>query len=189
MRPAQVKVVLVGDANVGKTSLLRYLVDQSPLDNPPNTTSIYLTVHRMDVRGRQVSVNLWDTAGEEQYRSLASVYLRSAKGVLVVFDLTCRASLESVNYWLEYVETALDVTPAILVVGNKRDDPGRAINDAEIRDFCTARGVTWVETSAITGENVASCFATLVEAAMETGTRGSGQGVTLSNRVSERVCC
>lgn len=186
----QMKLVLVGDQNVGKTSLLRYLVDQKPLNDPTTTTSIYLTVHQLQVRGNSVNVNIWDTAGEEQYRSLASVYLRSAKGVLIVFDLTARSSFESVQYWLKYIDETLEVTPATIVVGNKCDREDQEVADDRIEEFCRAKGVRFMKTSAATGENVEMVFKQLVEDVLDTVNMGSAPQVQLVHpEPVERICC
>ena len=186
----QMKLVLVGDQNVGKTSLLRYLVDSKPLNDPVATTSIYLTVHQLQVRGNPVNVNIWDTAGEEQYRSLASVYLRSAKGVLIVFDLTARSSFESVQYWLKYIDDTLEVTPATIVVGNKCDCGEQDIADDRIAEFCRTKGVRFMKTSAATGENVQEVFTQLVEDVLDTVNLGNAPQIQLVHpEPAQRICC
>lgn len=188
----QIKIVLVGDQNVGKTSLLRYLVDKKPLECPTATTSIYLTVEQLEVKGKTVSVNIWDTAGEEQYRSLTSVYLRSAKGVLIVFDLTHKQSFESVQYWLNCITDTLELPPVITIVGNKSDRADEQdVDDHQIESFCLSKGITYIKTSAKTGDNVKKCFVNLVEEVIEiTGAVPSSPQVQLLHpEARQRICC
>lgn len=188
----QMKIVLVGDQNVGKTSLLRYLVDKKPLECPTTTTSIYLTVEQLEVKGKTISVNIWDTAGEEQYRSLTSVYLRSAKGILIVFDLSEKKSFESVQYWMNYISDTLDVPPVITIVGNKSDlTEEQDVANEQIENFCQSKGVKYIQTSAKTGYNVSECFVGLVEEVLETAgsTSSSPQVQLVHPEAQQRICC
>jgi small GTP-binding protein len=162
------KVVLVGDQFVGKTSILNYLVEKRSLADVRATNSMYLTLHQMIVHGAQYTLHIWDTAGEEKYRSLASVYLRNARAVLVVFDITIPSSFNSVDYWLTYIRDTLNPPPAVIIVGNKCDITDKPIVDREtVRVYCQSRGVPLVYTSAATGQNIELCFADLTEKILE----------------------
>lgn len=159
----QLKVVVVGDHFVGKTSLLHYLIKEQPLDNPVTTTSIYLSVKEFNVNGRKYDINIWDTAGEEQYHSLTSVYLRSSRGVLIVFDLTNFESFKAVEYWINFIFSTLQEFPSIVLVGNKCDSKEkRQVPQEKIDKLCSEKNVQYIETSAITGANVKECFTLLV---------------------------
>ena len=98
------KVIVIGDCDVGKTSLLRRFCYKS-FDTQSNAT-VGVDFHLSDVaitwrkRNVKVKLQLWDTSGEEKYKSLTSVYYRNADCVLVVFDLNSRSSFESIPGWL-----------------------------------------------------------------------------------------
>jgi small GTP-binding protein len=187
----QMKVVVVGDQFVGKTSFLSYLTQKRvPSDLAP-TTSIYLTLHHVLLNGKTYNVNIWDTAGEEQYRSLASVYLRNARGVLVMFDLTRQGSFDSVDYWLNYISDTLDVAPAMLVLGNKSDlRESQAVDDNAIRTYCQWKEVKYLRTSAYTGENVDLSFLTLIETILSNEAAGAPQTVQIGDaEPPHRICC
>jgi small GTP-binding protein len=194
MRPIlgqKFKVVIVGDQFVGKTSFLSYLTKQHvPPDLSP-TTSLYLTMHEFTINGKSYSINIWDTAGEEQYRSLASVYLRNARGVLVMFDLTRQSSFDSVDYWINYITDTLENLPALLIIGNKsdiRDLP--LVEDDTINSYCQWKGVKCMRTSAYTGENVELSFSTLMELVLqEKAEMAISPSLQFGKSPKQRFCC
>jgi small GTP-binding protein len=187
-----IKIVIVGDSNVGKTSLLHYFVKGESLVDSRITTNVYLTTHIAEVRGKRQQLNLWDTAGEEKYRSLASVYLRSAKGILLVFDLTNRISFNSLDYWFRFIQSHLDLAPAIVVVGNKCDVESEVcIEEKMIKDACAAHNVKYFPTSAKTGKNVQKAFMELTEFVLDTAVASpvSPQIQLTHPEPKGRVCC
>ena len=187
----QIKIVVVGESFVGKTSILHYLIQNQPLDQPVSTTSIYLNVKQIRINGRNYDINIWDTAGEEQYHSLTSVYLRNSMGVLIVFDVTNRTSLNAVKYWLDFITTNISEHPSIIIAANKCDlDVETRIPKDEIKDICRKYNLQYFETSAISGLNIKECFMNLVTNIVskldETETNYLSQ---LKEKSIERACC
>jgi small GTP-binding protein len=112
------------------------------------------------VNGQPVSVTLWDTAGQEEYRSLVNLYFKSAAVAVVVFDLTSLDSFAAIQQWhTDIVENCGGSDPKIIVVGNKLDlRSGRVISEDQIEDLVGRLQCAYFEVSALEGTNIEVLF-------------------------------
>ena len=116
-----IKVILVGDAGTGKTNLIGVATGQEfNSQNLTTTTCSYLRL-MMKINNKEYQVNLWDTIGQEKYRSLTKIFFKDSKIVLFVYDITNRQSFESLQTWKKTIDEILGNVPTIGVVGNKCD--------------------------------------------------------------------
>jgi small GTP-binding protein len=146
------RVVLIGDSSVGKTSLLGQLVDRRFDERQVSTIGANYQVYSMELEDLRVEVQIWDTAGQETYRSLGPIYYRNALGAIAVFDVANRASFDHLAEWIEAFRS---VTAPGAVVGNKIDDASaRAVSQDEAEATARDRGFLCFHTSAKTGEGV-----------------------------------
>jgi Ras-related protein Rab-5C len=149
------KVVLVGQARVGKSCLLRRIVDDTFDDQQINTIgTAFSTVLRQTPSGT-LQLQIWDTAGQEQYRSLASMYYRNAHVALLVYDYTQGDSLTRLTEWTEEVSSYAPGNIKSVLIANKVDLSPRAISYQQAKLFAESiRATAYLETSAKTGEGV-----------------------------------
>lgn len=153
------KAVVVGDAAVGKTSLLiRYV---KGLFNPTYVLTIGVAFHVKDVVvGENVlRVQIWDTGGQERFGPIRQLYYRGAKGVLMVYDRSNPDSFERVDYWLKEVKRGCGDVPLVLIA-NKSDLPEK-VKSAEGRKKAEEHSMVFVETSAKDDTNVDLAFSEL----------------------------
>ena len=116
-----IKVILVGDAGTGKTNLIGVATGQEfNSQNLTTTTCSYLRL-MMKINNKEYQVNLWDTIGQEKYRSLTKIFFKDSKIVLFVYDITNRQSFESLQTWKKTIDEILGNVLTIGVVGNKCD--------------------------------------------------------------------
>ena len=147
------KVVLIGDAAVGKTSLVvRFLHDRFDTTLPTVGAS-YATKQVTLPSGRPFALGIWDTAGQERFDALSSFYCRDARAAVVCFDLTDRASFDSLKErWLDKVANEAEKNCILCLVGTKSDLVGtdflRAVSRDEVAAFAKARGAHTFECSA-----------------------------------------
>ncbi|XP_006835013.1 PREDICTED: ras and EF-hand domain-containing protein-like [Chrysochloris asiatica] len=124
------KIVLAGDAAVGKSSFLMRLCKNEFRGNTSATLGVDFHMKTLIVDGEQTILQLWDTAGQERFRSIAKSYFRRADGVLLLYDVTCEKSFLNVREWVDMIEDATHESIPIMLVGNK----------ADLRDDATAEG-------------------------------------------------
>ncbi|NXE28158.1 RASEF protein, partial [Ardeotis kori] len=115
------KIVLAGDAAVGKSSFLTRLCKNEFRGNTSATLGVDFQMKRLIVDGEPTVLQLWDTAGQERFRSIAKSYFRRADGVLLLYDVTCEKSFLNVREWVDMIEDATRENIPIMMVGNKAD--------------------------------------------------------------------
>ncbi|EGR31228.1 rab11b protein, putative [Ichthyophthirius multifiliis] len=163
------KIVLVGDASVGKTNLLkRYVKNQLP-QNPAPTIGVEFATKQVVLKdGVKIKTQIWDTAGQERYRSITSAHYRRAVGALLVYDITKEKSYSSVTKWMEDLKYQADPDIVIFLVGNKLDlveknESARKVSKEEARNFALENKMFFEETSAVTAQNVNEVFEKLLQ--------------------------
>lgn len=165
MRRTRVRVVLLGDFRVGKTSLVRQFLDHRFSEAPSNTVTEDERTSLLTVGGSEVELLLTDTAGQEQFRSFTSSYFREKDGFVVVFSVADAASFRNVAHWVTEIR-AWDEQYRLVLVGNKIDVEDRVVSTREAEDLCktlSARGsVVYVETSAKLNVNCNKAFEEIV---------------------------
>ncbi|KAH0793333.1 small GTP-binding protein [Histomonas meleagridis] len=160
-----IKIVLVGDTRVGKSCLLSKFVQGSFDKDMPATIGAAFFIKIIQTPNGNVRLQLWDTAGQEQFRSLAPMYYRSASVAVLVFDLTSKSTLDGLDEWAAEI---LDKAPPgvrLVVIGNKLDlKEERVIPEHSGRAVANKFGaVLYGETSAKTGEGIQEIFSKIAE--------------------------
>jgi small GTP-binding protein len=157
------KVVLVGDSGVGKTSiLLRLNANIFRSDSAATVGSGCSTRPFMTTSG-DISLQIWDTAGEEQYRSLTRLYVQNAVAALIVFDVSSESTFASIPSWIDTVRETSGTEPVIFLVGNKVDLAARAVEMETGGQFAREHGLSYFDVSAKTGFQVDLLFADVAE--------------------------
>jgi small GTP-binding protein len=153
------KFIIIGSSGVGKTAILKRLVEDSFSSDSQSTIGVEFDSTLIEVDGQQVKLQIWDTAGQERFRSIAKAYFRNAVGVLLVFDICERKTFDEVNAWLNDVHALCDPTAVVILIGNKADlQENRVVTLAEAEQFAEHHQLAYVETSALAGSNVREAF-------------------------------
>ena len=163
-----VKIVLLGDSGVGKTSIItRYINGKLPEVSKPTVGAAFITKQEV-INGKSMELRIWDTAGQEVYRGLAPMYYRSAQVAIVVFDVSNKASYESVEFWVKELQKNVNQIPCITICGNKIDtEEERVIFPAEAKKFAIDNGAIYCEASAKDGTGITQLFTTSLSKMME----------------------
>lgn len=158
------KIVLVGESSVGKTGLIRRFTRDVFTTQTNTTIGIELAHKTVQVRGRTIKAQLWDTGGQEKFRCITAPFYRGALGGIIVYDVTNRQTFQSIDYWVEQIQDKAMQGVAMLLVGNKSDmKEERQVTEEEGRKLAESLKVPWLETSAKSGDNVEQAFQTLME--------------------------
>lgn len=165
------KILLIGNSGVGKSSLLlRFTAGK--FDDLAPTIGVDFKVKQITFRGKQVKLTIWDTAGQERFRTLTSTYYRGAQGIILVYDVTRRATFTDLSdAWLKEVERFSTNKDCIkMLIGNKVDleESARVVTKKEGIAFARQHGCLFLEASAKTSINVQRCFDELLHKIMDT---------------------
>ena len=165
-----IKLLLVGDSGVGKSSLLvRFTDDVFEVQSP--TIGVDFKLKYLNARGKRLKLTVWDTAGQERFRTLTSSYYRGAQGIVFVYDITKRESFENVSeIWAKEVDLYATVEDCVkIVIGNKIDkEKAREVSRKEGEAFAEDNGCLFLETSAKSRRNVKEAFDELVSRVLDT---------------------
>lgn len=162
------KLVLVGESGVGKTCLLTRWADSTFAARTRCTIGVDFRIRSLNVAGSRVKVQVWDSAGQERFRTIATSYYRGAHGVAFVFDLTNAHSFEAVDEWIDEVDRHVDEEAQRVLVGSKSDlIEERQVDVEEAKQKAEQLGVLYIETSALEDDNVGEMFDAIVEEIIE----------------------
>ena len=154
------KIVIIGDINVGKTSILsRFRYGSFESDYMP-TLGIDFFSKNLFFEDKTIRLILWDTAGQERFRSLIPSYLKNADCIIIVFDITNKESFLSLNKWLTDAKNNASENTIYVICGNKIDlKERRTVNENEINEYIEKNtGVIYMECSAKNGQGIKDLF-------------------------------
>lgn len=157
------KIVIIGDSNVGKTSLIKTYVNEKFEDNNViSTIGVDLLFKTIKLNNKNIKLQIWDTAGQERFQSLTTSYYKTADGFIVVFDITNKNSFENLKLWLENIKKYTEINtikPQILLVSTKLDlEEKRVISDNEIEKLCQEYNLSYIGTSSKLQLNINKVF-------------------------------
>lgn len=166
------KIILVGDVAVGKTNLItRYTTKAFSIESKP-TLGVEFSNATLHKEGKTIRTQIWDTSGQEIYKSITKGYFKGAHGALVVYDITKRKTFEHINDWVADIKETADLNPAIMMIGNKSDLAQlREVSTEEATQYAKQRGnirplisvgVAFIETSALDLTNVELAFENMI---------------------------
>merc|ERR1712196_420918 len=154
------KVVLIGDSGVGKSNLLTRFTRNEFNKESKSTIGVEFATQTIEVEKKNIKAQIWDTAGQERYRAITSAYYRGAVGALLVYDITKHLTFDDVRtIWLTELQNNADPNIVVMLVGNKSDLRHlRDVTTEEAREFAQKHNLSFIETSALGGENVDKAF-------------------------------
>ena len=188
--PREVKVVLLGDTGVGKSSLVLRFVTNSFKAYSESTIGASFMSKIMAIDGNKIKFQIWDTAGQEKYHSLAPMYYRGAAVAIVVYDITRKSSFTTLQNWIKELRQLGPEDIVIVIAANKCDlDDQREVETETARAYARSvvqsgveSGALFFETSAKEDTNVAQMFTELSRRLPEVKQKSLGSGKNLGQR-------
>ena len=156
------KVLLLGNSNVGKSSLFLRFVDDIWNDTFVPTIGVDFKIKTFEIDSKKIKMQMWDTAGQERFKNIIASYYRGAHGILLLYDVTDKDSFKNLSNWLIEIEKNASKNVLRLLIGNKCDlEEKRVISFNQGKEFADTYGLKFIETSAKKNLNVNEAFETL----------------------------
>ena len=150
-----IKLLLLGDIAVGKSSLIYRFIYDKFNPNKINTSELDLKTSDLIIDKKNVRVQLWDTVGQEKYKSITKNLIKRVQGIIIVYDITNKDSFKNIKTWTNLIEEEYGNQLPIIIVGNKIDlEENRKIKIEDAKAFCKNHKYKYVETSCKTGHNI-----------------------------------
>lgn len=152
------KVVLIGNAGVGKTCLVRRFTQGLFPPGQGATIGVDFMIKTVEIEGEKIKLQIWDTAGQERFRSITQSYYRSAHALILVYDVSSQPTFDCLPDWLREMEQYASCKVLRVLVGNKTDREDRELPTAVGEDFANRHNMYFIETSAKEADNVEKLF-------------------------------
>ena len=153
------KYIIIGDAAVGKSNLLLRYVHGEFKSEYQVTIGVEFGAKNILIKDELYRIQIWDTAGQENFRSITRAYYKNSVCALVVYDISKRESFNNVSSWIEDCRNQSPKTIYMILVGNKSDlEENRQVTFEEGQELADKFGINFYETSAKTGKNVEEIF-------------------------------
>jgi Ras-related protein Rab-6A len=154
------KIIFVGDAGVGKTTIISRIMDSPFSDAYEPSIGIDFMSKNIKYHGQNIKLQIWDTAGQEKYKGLIPSYVRNSSVVFVVYDVSSKTSFDNIPKWINFIKSIENTT--LILCGNKIDLQNREVQKETGEEFAKKEGIFFFEVSAKTNENVKNMFYNVV---------------------------
>lgn len=202
------KFIIIGNTGTGKSSLLTQFTDRR--FNPIHDLTIgvefgakTITIKGPDDKKYEIKLQIWDTAGQESFKSITRSYYRDAAGVMLVFDISKRDTFQQLTRWIEDIATFSGEDANIILIGNKTDlEHKRKVTTQEAIEFAKTHNIKYIETSAKNYDKTYESFEILAKEVLDnflTKNKNTGikEGITLKQRdryytdldIESKDCC
>lgn len=151
------KIVFIGDSSVGKTSIINQYIYGSVTPDHQPTIGIDFFAKSLKIDNKSIRLQIWDTAGQEKFRSISRSYIGRADGIFIVFDVSARSTFNKVQEWINSIKDAGNNHVVIVLIGNKCDIE-RSVSSDEAKVFAYDRNIAYYDTSAKDGTNIEEVF-------------------------------
>lgn len=188
------KFIVIGNSGVGKSCLLMQFLKGEFRDAHHMTIGVEFASKEIRINGQLIRVQIWDTAGTENFRSITRAYYKGVTAAMIVYDVTSRDSFNNVSFWVNELHENADSNVVKIIIGNKTDLE-REVSTGEGRALANKAKCLFIETSAYSGNDVNTAFESLARAALEEGSVAglracaASQNLKSSQKKGSKTCC
>ena len=154
------KIIFVGDAGVGKTTIINKIMDNPFSEVYEPSIGVDFMSKNIKYQGQNIKLQIWDTAGQEKYKGLIPSYVRNSSIVFLVYDITSKTSFDNIPNWINFIKTIENT--ALVLCGNKIDLDNREVKKEDGEELAKKEGISFFEVSAKTDENIKNMFYNVV---------------------------
>ena len=162
-----IKILILGHSGVGKTNIITMFMDKIFNQGHMTTSGIDLKTTCIELNNRKIRIQLWDTCGQEKYKSITTNLFLKVQGILAVYDITNRNSFSILKNWVKSIKSDIN-HPKMLIIGNKIDlNENREVPKDEAIEYAKEEKIEYIETSCKTGENIYKSITLICEKIMD----------------------
>ena len=199
LRRTVLPLMLLGDSQVGKTSLILSLTGNEFSDSQLTTVGKISFIQQVNLHGYNLKMKIWDTAGQERFKSMSIQVIKTSDAVILVYAIDNKDSFNALDTWIGKLNEILDISKKpIIIIGNKADieQEKRQVSFEEGKNYAESKEYHFYETSAKTKQNVEEAFNDIFEQLYTTfeyeitGKKKTNKGIALTNRnQKKKKCC
>jgi small GTP-binding protein len=189
------KLLILGESSVGKTCiLLRYTDDHFNI-NHLATIGIDFNIKIVSLEDKFIKLQIWDTAGQDRFKTITKTYFKGAQGILLVYDITNEDSFENIRNWVKQIEQNATKNVCKILIGNKHDRDDRKVTYEQGEELAKEYNMHFLETSAKTNYNINEAFVNITKEILNSDIKTMSNNKTLKiNKKEEKVesgtkCC
>ena len=186
------KILLLGDISVGKTCILTRYSDNTFREEHFVTIGLDFIKKSVNLdNGKTVNIQIWDTAGQDRFKSITKNYYKGAHGIILIYDVTTRMTFDNVRNWINTIKEEVDDKVNVILVGNKIDNnDNRKVTTEEGQKIANEYKLPFYETSAKTGDNINKAFNDLITRVVDVFGKYEEKGQKLGNKKKKaNGCC
>ena len=191
-KEAKYKILILGDTQVGKSCFLTRYADNSFQDEYLSTIGMDYKIKNYQAEdGSTIKLYIWDTAGQDRFRSITRNYYKGADGIILIYDITKKDTFENVRNWINNIKDEAPDRVVLILVGNKVDDEGnRVVPKSEGEEIAKEFNLPFFECSAKSDINVTPVFDTLIKKIIEVNPKNrEGQKLNQNKKAEKKKCC
>ena len=185
------KILLLGDTSVGKTCFLMRYTDNTFQEIHMSTIGLDYKLKNVQLDdGKMYKIQIWDTAGQDRFRSITKNYYKGAHGIVLIYDITDKKTFENVRNWVRQIKEEVSDKVCIILVANKIDaEEKRVVSTEEGEKMAAEFNIMFFECSAKTGDNIDNAFNELVKKTIENYSKIDAAGKKLVKKKNKKKGC
>ena len=181
-----IKIALLGDSTVGKTAICNSFMNIEFSQDMLSTIGQEKLEKKYTLKnGKDIKLILWDTAGQERFHSIALKTIKSAQGVIIVFDVTIKETFEHVSNWIEKIKEEMP-EPNLILFGNKIDKEGRVVSYEEAESFANKNNLKYFETSAKLSQGINEGFDYIINDSYKKAEEKVNKNIVITKKVPKK---
>ena len=195
------KIILVGDTSVGKTNIISKYLKNLFQEDFSATIGVEFSHKQFLIDNHKIKAQIWDTAGQERYKAITKAYYKGPKGAFIVYDITRKETFDDIDKWRNELISSCNQEVTIMLIGNKCDlEDQRQISKEQGEEKAKSFGFSFLETSALSGENLENGFESLIKEIYQkykveqrrgddTNINASGEEIKIGKSKKKKKCC
>ena len=193
-KEAKYKILILGDSKVGKSCFLTRYADKTYQEDYLSTIGMDYKIKNYELEnGDIIKLYIWDTAGQDRFRSITSNYYKGADGIILIYDITKQETFNNVRNWITSIKEEAPAKVVLILVGNKVDDEkNRAVPKSEGEKIADEYNLPFLECSAKSDINVTETFDVLIKKIVEINPKNKQGQKLQQNRIvfgEKKKCC